>query len=230
MRRMLCFKLLLRINVCQLYYTSFRFTDFLVYEIDLDSNVFHIKSLDKPTSPTKDPVPQVVSPSKSAGEDDAMQGIQDSNVKVSTEEVPVEDKALLDLPETNTPTAVASDTSAKGKHKKEDATEPWPELFNTTLTAFLSDDAVSQVKQMYLEGPEPPRVSDGGWGSRPSRPEGAAEEMSEPVQKEPESSETGKRGGRGGRGGRGRGRGRGGGGREDRRKVLSNVCSNPICL
>ena len=33
-----------------------------------------------------------------------------------------------------------------------DSQEPWPEHFNTTLSAFLSSEKVSGIKQMYLEG------------------------------------------------------------------------------
>lgn len=73
---------------------------------------------------------------------------------------------------------------------------------------------------MYLEGPEPPFVSDGGWGARKPREEG---DMEEPPEEVVEESTRGKRGrgrGRGGKGGRGGGRT---GKRVDMRKVISQV-------
>jgi len=126
----------------------------------------------------------------------------------------------------------------KGKDKKSEPNERWPDHFNTVLTPFLSDEAIAQVKKMFLEGPEPPRVSDSGWGSRQPRTsedvdavEGAeASNVPEPSQGVPEKEQKGQRGkerggkgGRGSRGGRGGGRGGRAGGREDSRKVLSNV-------
>lgn len=174
-----------------------------MYEIDLDSNVLHIKSLDKPDSPKDVPASESSKPSEECG---AMQGIEDSDVQAISEEKP---SALVD-------------DGLQGN----DQNDPWPERFSTTLAPFLSESVISQVKQLYLEGQEPPRVSDSGWGSRPARPEGAADIIPEPVQEEPAKIERGKRGGRGGRGGssrRGRPGGRDGGAREDNRKVFSDV-------
>ncbi|KAJ7638956.1 pseudouridine synthase [Roridomyces roridus] len=158
-----------------------RFTDFLVYEIDQDSNVVHLKSVEKPEPP-----------------------------KGEATSAPVPAEEASEEPDK---------TVEKGKSKAPTADEPWPEHFNTRLTEFLSEDAILKLKEMYLEGPEPPRVSDSGWASRP-----AAGSTPSEAPAEPEPAKRGRdRGGRGGRGGRGRG-GRGGraGGREDHRKVLSN--------
>lgn len=120
----------------------------------------------------------------------------------------------------------APEGEAEGTSK--DPIEPWPESFTTRLSAFLSETAILKVKEMFLEGPKPPRVSDSGWAGRQLKPadEGAADSP-EINPEQPEESGRGKRGrerggrGRGGRGGRG---GRAGGGNEDHRKVLSDVC------
>ncbi|KAF5390713.1 hypothetical protein D9757_002685 [Collybiopsis confluens] len=106
---------------------------------------------------------------------------------------------------------------------------PWPESFNLKLTPYLSETAIAQLKEMFLQGPEPPRIPDGGWGGRtaktsaedlPENPPPSAQEPSEPP---PKTSERGKRErGRGRRGGRGGGRAtEGTSRREDNRKVIS---------
>lgn len=96
---------------------------------------------------------------------------------------------------------------------------PWPERFTTTLSAYLSAPSIEQLKQMYLEGPEPPFVSDGGWGARKPREEGDAEEAPEEPVKESTRGNRGRGRGRGGRGGRGGRAGK----RPDTRKVVSEV-------
>src|SRR6202021_114778 len=50
----------------------------------------------------------------------------------------------------------------------ENDTELWPERFDAILQPFLSQDAILELKKMYLEGPEPPRQSDKGWTGRQS--------------------------------------------------------------
>ncbi|KIJ99367.1 hypothetical protein K443DRAFT_133079 [Laccaria amethystina LaAM-08-1] len=106
-----------------------RFTDFLVYEVDLDGKTLRIKSLDKPETPNK---------SEPTGERSA-----------------------------------TTDPSSKGAEARLEESEtmensiPWPEHFTAELSPFLSEGAILQIKQMYLEGPEPPRVSDSGWGVYP---------------------------------------------------------------
>ncbi|KIM90914.1 hypothetical protein PILCRDRAFT_58687 [Piloderma croceum F 1598] len=115
-----------------------RFTDFLVYEVDLDYNVIHIKSLDMPKKEKTTTVPSI------------------------TVETPRE--------------------KGKSKEKKLEPDEPWPDRFTVALAPFLPEDAVAQVKAMFLEGPEPPRVSDSGWGGRPVKPaESDIAEASSPI-------------------------------------------------
>ncbi|KZP32946.1 tRNA pseudouridine synthase D [Athelia psychrophila] len=208
-----------------------RFTDFLVYEVDLDYNVVHIKSLDMPeSSPKKEdkPVPSEAAPTElpapveapdatvAADQPLAMEGVQSTSIAESSSA------------ENPTSTTVAPQDKSKGT--KSEPTEPWPTTFDTALTPFLSEEAISQLKTMFLEGQEPPRVSDGGWGARPPTNPDSAEGSSAPdppPQEEPPSDKQarGRRGReRGARGARGGGRGGRGGGqqREDTRKVLSN--------
>jgi len=98
-----------------------------------------------------------------------------------------------------------------------------------TLSPFLPKEAVQQLKQLWLEGPEPPRISDNGWAGRTTNAQAEAERIEDKVateeRKTEQSSKSGKigRGGRGQRGGRADGRKGRGGGREDHRKVLTEV-------
>jgi tRNA pseudouridine13 synthase len=214
-----------------------RFTDFLVYEVDLDYNIIHIKSLDIPESlpkKNKDIIAATVGPEMDGiaevvqvAETNIMEGIEDHG-----------DAAFKSVnePSEMTPSAAVGTSHGNDKSKKKTTglSEPWPERFTTALAPFLSEEALLQVKTMFLEGPEPPRVSDSGWGGRPARASDAditeAPNVPEPIQEEPEQDKGRRgtdRGGRGGRGVRsGKGGGRGGranGRREDTRKVLSNV-------
>lgn len=98
----------------------------------------------------------------------------------------------------------------------------WSEVFTATLDKFISPAVMDKLKKMYEEGPEPPFVSDSGWGGR------QAKQDESQVVKEP-PAETTSKGGRGrGRGGRG-GRGRDGGARVwkrgDSRGVVTEVCT-----
>ncbi|KAI0701819.1 pseudouridine synthase [Cytidiella melzeri] len=192
-----------------------RFTDFLVFEVDLDGNVIHVKKLGKPES------------SKKKDKDGTIADGVPANV-VEPVETPSGPAAEPAAEESNSSTNEAKNAPIESLQPQEE-TGPWPERFTTTLKKFLSDEAVESVKALYLEGPEPPFVSDSGWGGRQSKVsdnngEGASTTPPEP---EPESSkpERGKRGrdrgGRGTRGGRGGRPGRPGE-REDPRKVLSN--------
>jgi len=195
-----------------------------------------LKSLGKPESPKKDkpePVESVNATSVIAGEpmaeNDAMQGVEGDAGPGFAES---EDH---DKPSERNDEPIADEVEKdKGKAKQglHAPCEPWPEHFTTTLTSFLSGTVIAQVKEMFLDGPNPPRVSDRGWGGRPTIPvrEGDINDSStapDTPQGEPVMIEKAKRGkdraGRGGRGGGGGRGGRPGGAREDHRKVLSDV-------
>lgn len=198
----------------------------------------HVKSLDMPeSSPKKEDkaVPSEAAPTQvpapveapdvtvTADQSLAMDGVQSTSI--------AENRSAEEL----TSTTVAPQD--KGKGTKSEPTEPWPTTFNAALTPFLSEEAISQLKTMFLEGPEPPRVSDGGWGARPPTNPDSVESSSapDPPPDEPPSDKQarGRRGReRGARGARGGGRGGRAGGqqREDTRKVLSNVRAFKPCL
>ena len=103
-----------------------------------------------------------------------------------------------------------------------------------TLAPFLPNEAVEQLKQLWLEGPEPPRTSDSGWAGRTAKTQTEAEVTENSVtieeQETEQSPKSGKgkggRGGRGQRGGRVDGRKGRGASREDNRKVLTEVGFN----
>ncbi|KAJ3774471.1 pseudouridine synthase [Lentinula raphanica] len=191
-----------------------RFTDFLVNEVDLDGNVIHLKSLAMPESSKKS---QTETPASSNGGQVKANETEPVPV-VSTDEAPPQDTTQ------NTTSDHRGSTSEAEKPK-----EPWPESFNTELQPYLTETAIAQLKEMFLQGPEPPRIPDSGWGGRAVRAstEDASSNQSEAPAPEPESNDRGRRGrgrgrdrggGRGGRGGGGRG---GDSRREDHRKVIS---------
>ncbi|KAF9495417.1 tRNA pseudouridine synthase D [Pleurotus eryngii] len=196
-----------------------RFTDFLVFEVDQDSKVIHLKSLAMPDSSSKTPK-STVAP-EAANVADAMDatdaavpagGAESSGADVVASDTPV--------PEEAAPTVAES-------------AEPWPESNNVALAPFLSEDAISKLKTMFLEGPTPPKVSDSGWGGRQTKTGDATSSALEaPPQlgeAEQEAQAKDKRGkARGGRGGRGRG-GRGGGrGGRNSQADTRQVTSDPI--
>ena len=181
-----------------------RFTDFLVYEVDQDSNVVHIKSLGMPEPPAK----------KAKDKGEPVSGVEPSVIQ---ESIKVEDVA-----------DASADTLDK-KHgdssNQSSSTVPWPDIFSTRLAPFLSAEKIEEVKQMFLEGPEPPFVSDAGWSGRLAAKADENDGFgSIDIEENVETRRDGKKGSnksgrdRGGRGGRG-----GKPVREDHRKVISEV-------
>lgn len=196
-----------------------------MFEVDLDGNVIHVKSLDSPEPTTKKGAD--ATPAESADTENKEIALKpEDNAEPSTSDA----TAAVDEP------SKSEDTPVDANQTTEDQTpdEPWPDRFTESLKPFLSEEVIAKVKGLYLEGPEPPFVSDSGWGGRQPKDGDAAESSAAAAapQEEAEESGRGKRGrGRGGKGGRG---GRGGrdsrGGkhgrpdqREDNRKVLSDV-------
>ncbi len=106
---------------------------------------------------------------------------------------------------------------------------PWPDLFTSRLAPFLSAGQIEDVKKMFLEGRNPPFVSDAGWTGRlASKTNDSSISDLGAVAEDADTNtrnETMKGGGRRDRGGRGGRGGRRGGrpGVEDRRKVISDV-------
>ncbi|KAF8974462.1 pseudouridine synthase [Flammula alnicola] len=203
-----------------------RFTDFLVFEVDQDSKVIHLKTLGKPESKKdkdKEQPDTPDSPSTMAQSGDVIMAGEE--VGTASAPVVVEKFTEGSTEDINIPSKVA-DAPAAAELKAATKEEPWPEHFDTALAPFLDSDNLLQLKKIYLEGPEPPRVSDNGWAGRVSSSASGEEvsvaEDNEPADKVEEKGGRDNRRGRGGkrgaRGGRGGGRG---GGREDTRKVVS---------
>ncbi|KAF8517809.1 pseudouridine synthase [Gautieria morchelliformis] len=194
-----------------------RFTDFLVYEVDLQGQVVRLKSIDEPEAPTKN---------AETGSQDQMPGTSVAATELS------KDDAFDTVPPTKEAPKVEGNTPSDTPTA--DA-EPWPTKFTNELTPLLSQAAIEKLKEMFLQGPEPPFVSDSGWGDRQSQAGNGPAEQDATVEsaasKEQESNQTrGKNRMRGRKGKERNGRGRGGkgvrGGREDNRKVLSDPISS----
>jgi tRNA pseudouridine13 synthase len=190
-----------------------RFTDFLVYEVDQDSNVVHIKSLGMPASPEKK--------AKNTGEP-----ASEVNADAPSGEPTVKEGTEAELGTETSPDAL--DKAPGESSKQASSTEPWPDSFTTRLSPFLSTEKIEEIKNMFLEGPEPPFVSDTGWSGREAaktKESGGSGSIDVEENVETRKEDRGKRGSskrgrdRGGRGGRGGGKSV----REDRRKVTSEV-------
>jgi tRNA pseudouridine13 synthase len=193
-----------------------RFTDFLVYEIDQDGKVLHLESLGKPESSKKGKEPKSTSPLNNS-EDVVMSVLPDEG---STTAVLDKEKAEGFSTSNLASTEAKTPNSENKLSSKED---PWPEHFDVSLSAFLDGDKITELKRIYLEGPEPPRVSDNGWAGRVAGSKG--EDVPDELVEIPDAQiGMDNRRGRGGkRGGRGAGRGGRADRREDARKVLSEV-------
>ena len=135
---------------------------------------------------------------------------------------------VTDVPQPEGTTPASSSDRTPVPEVTENASAPmqedrlWSEDFTAVLGKFLSPLVMDKLKQMYEEGPEPPFVSDSGWGGRQVK-----QEESE-IPDGPPAETTSKRGrgrGRGGRGGRGRDRNAHAGRREDGRRVITDVCT-----
>lgn len=210
-----------------------------MFEVDLDGNVVRLKSLAKPQSSAKKPADPEETPTTEPRQDTSSAQApiaKDGDAVVSTSEPvipPAEDST--DAQQKTEPAAPA-DTQPSEETIEDDS--PWPEKFTARLSQYLSPEHVERVKALYLEGRDPPFVSDSGWGGRQARSAngeaGGAEAVGESDQAEGSESreKSGRggrdrdRGGRGKRGGRGGGRGGRAGVREDHRKVVSEPISS----
>lgn len=191
-----------------------RFTDFLVYEVDQDGKVLHLKSLGKPESPKEEKESEKTSLLSTPGH------VVKSVLPAEGCTAPLDNEKAEDLPATN---SAKGETSSTSESKTQPKGNSWPEHFDTSLSAFLDEDKRAELKRIYLEGPEPPRVSDNGWAGRvaSSKIEDAPSAAVEVPDTQP------RRDNRRGRGGKHSGRGAGRSGhtdkREDARKVLSEA-------
>lgn len=179
-----------------------------MYEVDQDGKVLHLKSLGKPGLPKEDKDPDKTSPLSTPGH--------------VVKSAPLDSENAEDLPATNSSSA-KGETFPTSESKTQPKGNSWLEHFDTTLSAFLDGDKRAELKRIYLEGPEPPRVSDNGWAGRVASsksedaPSAAVEVPNTQIRRDDRRGRGGKRGGRGA--------GRSGhtDKREDARKVLSEV-------
>ncbi|KAI9574709.1 tRNA pseudouridine synthase D [Boletus coccyginus] len=196
-----------------------RFTDFLVNEVDLDHQVVHIKSLGLPESKKDKAASSVLAEETADASTPVVTGVQDSdaNERAGPSTVRQSDTVTPSIAKEHENEVVADDEVS------------WDDAFESSLSPFLSEALIAELKKMFLEGPEPPRVSDKGWMSRmhkKSEDVEVSEQDALPHQDIVLQSSDTKRGKhQNARGGRGRQRGRGGHTqgteRDDRRSVLS---------
>jgi hypothetical protein len=57
----------------------------------------------------------------------------------------------------------------------------WQDHFTTVLAPFLDRERIQQIKDMYLQGCNPPRASDSGWAGRKPRPVIEENHVEEPI-------------------------------------------------
>jgi tRNA pseudouridine13 synthase len=185
-----------------------------VNEVDLDGQVIHVKSLAMPKSSNGSDEREAEDNLSTSSRPGPMEGIE-ADAPVATNEATDHGAAV---------------PAINGKAKDDPPT--WSNGFDTALESFLSKDTIEALKTMFLEGREPPRVCDDGWAGRQvnvAEGEGAASSAVVDTPSDPSTPDKNgrkgqqERGGRGGRGGRGARGGRTRGGREDNRKVYSQV-------
>jgi tRNA pseudouridine13 synthase len=64
----------------------------------------------------------------------------------------------------------------------------WSENFTAVLEKLLSSQVLDELKRMYEEGPEPPFVSDSGWGGRQTKQEESGITEESPLETTPKGS------------------------------------------
>jgi tRNA pseudouridine13 synthase len=119
-----------------------RFTDFLVFEVDLDGKSIHLKSIGKPAS---------------LGNDDG------------TVPVGLEQEGAMDILPDSTPGKDASAPPNDDHSSQKPNVLVWQDYFAADLAPFLNPECIQQLKDLYLQGRNPPRVSDSGWAGCKAR-------------------------------------------------------------
>lgn len=103
----------------------------------MDGNILHLKSIGKPATPSNDKDPD------GSEQEEAMDVLPDST---ASKDVPTQSNA--------------------GHSQQQPDALVWRDHFHTDLASFLDQDRIQQLKDMYLQGRHPPRVSDSGWAGR----------------------------------------------------------------
>ncbi|KAF8591414.1 pseudouridine synthase [Ramaria rubella] len=212
-----------------------RFTDFLVYEVDIQGEVVHLKEIEEPPIRGTD-IEEALDAQDPSIYSSAAVSLEHQKYKPSQDERPA-----MNLQDASPETARVIMTAEGEKPTTPDTTAEenvsWPHKFTEALVPLLPSIAIEQLKEMFLQGPEPPFIRDNGWSRQPPT-DGAdtdvtAEtfnwEVDGPQPAPEEKTSRGKKGkekdgrtrGKGSRGTRGTPGGRANG-REDPRKVLSD--------
>lgn len=108
--------------------------------MDSDGKVIHLESIGKPPLPSHD------------------------HDEFSLPEGPKQGAMNISPPLTEGKSALIQLNDGKSESKPDALV--WQEHFTTTLTPFLDEDRIEQLQGMYLQGQNPPRVSDSGWDRR----------------------------------------------------------------
>jgi len=140
-----------------------RFTDFLVFEVDLDGKIVHLKSIGKPASPGND------------------------NDEVS---VPDGQEGAMDTIPDSSPGKAASILSNDAGSSQNPNILVWQDNFTAALTPFLDTERIQQIKDIYLQGRNPPRVSDSGWAGRKAGSLDADNDLAQSVEQTTRPSEV----------------------------------------
>src|SRR5205807_2649671 len=101
-----------------------------------------------------------------------------SSTAVAEDSLVQSQKPNVDVESNTAEKELSAGTEAKDKDdSSEDA--PWNDQFSEKLAPYLNKTSIEQLKTMFTEGREPPRVSDGGWEGRSTRTSGDAAENSD---------------------------------------------------
>jgi tRNA pseudouridine13 synthase len=112
--------------------------------VDLDGKVIHLKSIGKPVSPGNE------------------------NDEVSVPDALKQEDAMDILPDSTAGTG-SSTQQTDGDSSQKPYALVWQDHFTIALAPFLDPERMQQVKDMYLQGRSPPRVSDSGWAGRKAK-------------------------------------------------------------
>lgn len=107
----------------------------------MDGNILHLRSLGKPATPSNDKHEAYV-PDGPEREADILP----------------HSTAGKDVP-----------TQSNTGNSQQSNALVWQDNFSTELASFLDQERIQQLKDMYLQGRHPPRVSDLGWAGRSAR-------------------------------------------------------------
>lgn len=116
-----------------------RFTDFLVFEVDQDHIVVHLKSLGMPEPGDETKSSSVPSTNEAAAPDIPTTATDEVVGTTRTDEQPMVGEV-----------GDQSDAANEG---------PWPTNFSTRLAPLLSERALLELKEMFLQGPNPPSAT-----------------------------------------------------------------------